>query len=329
MPATAVCPHPGRALRRAAAARDLAPGLARGPALGLALGLAALGLTGGCAEIDDARRFPPASDDLRIVETVPAAGALDADPLGRIDLCLSAEIDPRALQTFDVLLGAGGLTFDTKREVQLFSWREPGSRNALADARWCPGSVLSLTPVSPLQPGLRYRTRLRPGLLGWAGGALDTEQPGWVREADGELRWTLEFRVAGSAIDDPPSPVPELAPGPTLTELFEPGRVFDRERGACSCHQQAGELAQARLDLSDPATAFDQLVLRTGLEATGFPMVTPRLPAESYLLHKLVRDDSGAALHAIRGDAMPPDDPLPHADLADLAHWIHGGAGLE
>jgi hypothetical protein len=288
--------------------------------------LAAL-VVAGCGQLDDRHRFEPVVGALQITETIPASGAL-ADPLARIDVCLSAEVDPRALESFDATLHSGTLTFDTEVEVQLFSWLAPGSRSDLSVERWCPGSVISLTPGGALQPGLRYRARLRPALLGWAGESLDTEQDGWLTNAEGELLWFLEFRVAGSTTDAPPEDVPELAPGPTLTELFEPGEVFDPERGACFCHQGSDELASARLDLSDPQTAWTQLVLRTGLEATDFPMVTSRRPSESYLLHKLLRTSEGEPLHGLLGEAMPPDEPLPHADLVRIAHWIDSGAKL-
>ncbi|PRQ00548.1 Ig-like domain-containing protein [Enhygromyxa salina] len=280
----------------------------------------------GCGDLDERQRFEPAVGVLEIVQTIPAAGAVDADPLTQIDLCMSAEVDPRVLDSFDATLHSAELTFDVEHEVQLFSWRGPGSRSALADARWCPGSVLSLTPSGVLQPGLTYRIQLRPALLGWAGEALDTDADGWSPNADGDLRWFLEFRVAGSPGDDAPDDVPALDVGPTLTQLFEPGELFDPQRAACGCHQGTDELASARLDLSDPQIAWEQLVLRTGTESTGAVMVSPRRPSESYLIHKLLRTDSGEPLHAVRGGPMPPDAPLPHADLVRVAHWIASGA---
>jgi hypothetical protein len=291
------------------------------------LPLLAVLVVAGCAELDDHRRFEPVVGTLQITETIPAEGAAEVDPLARIDVCLSAEVDPRALEAFDVTLHSGTLTYDGEVEVQLFSWLAPGSRTGLAVERWCPGSVISLTPGGGMQPGLGYRVRLRPALLGWAGESLDTEQGDWRPDSEGELRWFLEFRVAGSAADMAPTELPELETGPTLTELFAAGEVFDPERGACSCHQGGeDELASARLDLSDPQTAWTQLVLRTGLESTDFPMITARRPSESYLLHKLVRTSAGERLHAVSGEAMPPGDPLPHADLVRIAHWIEGGA---
>jgi hypothetical protein len=279
----------------------------------------------GCAEPRDNPRFEVELEPLTIVEVVPGDGA---DPQSRIDVCFSAELDPRVLDDFDATLHSSDLTFDTQQEVQLAAWRAPGSRAALASERWCPGSVLSLTPAGLLQPGIRYRIQLRPALLGWAGEALDTTQAGWGPDLDGELRWFYEFTVAGSPGDPGPEQAETLPPGPTLTELFQPGEVFDPERGTCGCHQRADELALARLDLRDPEIAWSQLVLRAGPAATDFPMVTPRRPAESYLIHKLLRTSDGERLHALQGVPMPPDAPLPHADLVRLHHWIDSGAHL-
>ncbi len=291
--------------------------------------LALAGLVGlGCGEARDHPRFAGEPPALEIVETVPAPGADDAAPTTRIDLCLSAEIDPRALDDFDATLHSANLLFDTQQELQLVSWRAPASPTELASERWCPGSVLSLTPAGPLQPGLTYRVQLRPALLGWAGESLDTDDERWSLTPEGELRWFYEFRVAGSPADPLPDDAPELGPGPSLTALFEPGEIFDPARAACGCHQTPGELAQARLDLSDPQTAWSELVLRPGLEPTGFPLISPRRPAESYLLHKLTRTAEGEALIGIHGEAMPPDEPLAHADLVRVTHWIHDGAAL-
>ena len=60
--------------------------------------------------------------------------------------------------------------------------------------------------------------------------------------------------------------------------------------------------------------------------STGFPMVSPRRPAESYLVQVLLRDDAGEALHGVRGGPMPPDAPLAHADMTLIVRWIEGGA---
>ena len=101
--------------------------------------------------------------------------------------------------------------------------------------------------------------------------------------------------------------------------------MFAVDNPACSCHREDG-LARERLDLRDPDRAFTDLVLPTGLMATGFPMVAPRRPSESYLVQTLLRDPDGSALYGVLGEPMPPDEPLAHADMVMLVRWIEGGA---
>lgn len=305
-----------------------APRAARGATAWLSA-WAGLWLVAGCGQLGSEERFEPQVGAIEIVETIPSNGSSGADPVGSIDLCLSAEADPRAVQQLATTLHSGHLFFDTETQVQLFSWRAPGSRGELAVDRWCPGSVISVVPGGAIQAGLIFRLQVREiSGLGWAGERLDTDGPEWaVDPDDGELRMFLEFQVGGTPGDPDPEEIPSLPPGPTLDELFTDERVFDPERAACSCHQSDEDpIAIARLDLRDPDAAYAGLVLRDGTEATGFPMVSPRLPSESYLLHKLIRTDGGDALHGILGDPMPPAGPLPHTDLVDLAHWIADGA---
>ncbi|MFV8752367.1 hypothetical protein ACNOYE_17620 [Nannocystaceae bacterium ST9] len=287
-------------------------------------GLAAVLLA--CAEPGEPR-FEPAVGSLEIVETIPAEGASEVDPLARIDVCLSAAADPRVFDDFSMTLHSGGLTFDAQIELQLFGWRAPGSRSGVATQPWCPGSVVSLTPASPLQPGLVYRVRLRPVARGWAGEPLDTAQEGWLPDAEGTPIWTIEFRVAGDPGDEPPTAIPEPEPGPTLTELFGEGGPFDPERDACSCHREPGQLARARLDLSTPEVAWTGLVLSTEPGTTGFPRVSVRDPSSSALIHELLRDGEGEPLHEVQV-AMPPDRPLAFAELVRIARWIDAGAPL-
>lgn len=280
-----------------------------------------------CAELGEPR-FEPALGSLEIVETIPADGAVDVDPLARIDVCLSAAADPRVFDDFSMTLHSSNLTFDAQIELQLFGWRAPGSRVGLAEQPWCPGSVISLTPQSALQPGLVYRVRLQPVARGWAGERLDTTQEGWradAQDAEGTPIWTIEFRVAGDPGDEPPDAIPEPDPGPTLAELFSPTGPFDPQRNACSCHRTPGELAHARLDLSDPEVAWAQLVLATQPGTTGFPRVTLRDASASALIHELLRDGDGEPLHGVQ-TAMPPDQPLAFADLVRIARWIDDGA---
>ena len=200
--------------------------------------------------------------------------------------------------------------------------------------------MLSIRPKVPLRAGALHRLRLKPSAVGWAGEGLDTTTPGWVDDENGPA-YLLEFTVDPAAVpadsdgdtgdtgdtggdtdDDTGGGEPA---GPTLRDLFEPGQVFARDNPACSCHREAG-LAQQRLDLSDPATAFADLVFPTGLMATGFPMISPRRPSESYLVQTLLREPDGEALYGVLGEPMPPDEPLPHPDMVMIVRWIEAGA---
>ena len=84
--------------------------------------------------------------------------------------------------------------------------------------------------------------------------------------------------------------------------------------------------------LADPGTATVWLntlvfvVLTTGLMATGFPMVAPRRPAESYLVQTLLRDPDGTALYGVLGEPMPPEEPLAHPEMVAIVRWIEAGA---
>jgi len=294
-----------------------------------------------CTRVSDTQRFPLVSERLTIARTIPEPGAvvaLDA----QIDFCFSGYVDPRALDDFDASLSSGLVGFDAQLELQLFAWRPPGAASGSSAEAWCPGSVLSIRPKAPLRPGALHRVRLSPSAVGWAGERLDISAPGWVEDVDGPA-YLLEFIADPEAVvegtgtdsdsdsdsdtvgDSEGEPEPKPAPAPSLRELFGPGQVFALDNPACSCHREAG-LAQERLDLRDPDTAFADLVLPTGLMATGFPMVAPRRPSESYLVQTLLRDPDGDALLGVLGEPMPPDEPLRHPDMVMIVRWIEGGA---
>ncbi len=288
----------------------------------------------GCTRVSDTQRFPLVSERLTIARTIPEPGAviaLDA----QIDFCFSGYVDPRALDDFDASLTSGLVGFDTQLELQLFAWRPPGAPTGSSAKAWCSGSVLSIRPQVPLRPGALHRLRLAPSAVGWAGEGLDITTPGWVEDKDGPA-YLLEFTVDPAAVPEDSDTDGDMdtdgdtdtdgePPAPTLRDLFEPGEVFALDHPACGCHREAG-LAQERLDLADPATAFADLVLPTGLMATGFPMVSPRRPSESYLVQTLLRNPDGSALYGVLGEPMPPDEPLPHPDMVMIVRWIEGGA---
>jgi hypothetical protein len=210
-------------------------------------------------------------------------------------------------------------------------WMGSGGDPLAADAHapWCPGSVLSITPKAPLQAGVLYRVRLRPTVLGWRGELLDTEAAGWAELEDpDDVHFGVEFTIAETIPSEEGDEPFEAAPTPTLGDLFAPGAVFDPERGSCGCHTDVGDLAHTLLDLRTAATAFESLVVPTRLRDTGFPMVTPRRPSESFLLQKLLRDDGGEAIHGVLGEPMPPERMIEYLDYVQIARWIEGGAAL-
>ncbi len=319
---------PGRSDARGTASACLVA-LARrtAPVAALIVGIA----PAGCTRVSDTQRFPLVGERLTIERTIPEQGAVI--PLdSQIDFCFSGYVDPRALDDFDASLSSGLVTFDTQLELQLFAWRPPGAPIGDSADAWCPGSVLSIRPKTELRGGALYRLRLQPSAVGWAGEQLDVSTPGWVEDDDGSA-FLLEFNVAGEP-DDPDTDTSgdtdgdkgPADPAPNLRDLFAPGQVFAVDNPACSCHREATGLARERLDLRDPDRAFAHLVLPTRLMATGFPMVAPRRPAESYLIQTLLRDPDGTALYGVLGEPMPPDEPLPHADMVALVRWIEGGA---
>ena len=290
---------------------------------------ALLGVTAllACADASEGTRYDDSPDEVAIVGTVPEAGAAQIPSDVQLDLCWSGLLDPRSIGDLDATISSGGRVFDTDLQLQLFAWRGPRGSDLLpeTDGPWCSGSVLSITPVDLLQPGARHRLRLRADPVGWNGESIDLDTPGWTQTPQGEDVFYLEFDVAPESgrEDDPEEVIEDL----TLSILFEPGRVFDPQRSMCSCHTQADSLAGTLLDLSNPDTAYADLVLAPRVRETGYTMVTPRSPSESFLIHKLLRDDDGSAIAGILGHPMPQDqDPLPYPDLVDIAEWIEAGA---
>ncbi len=284
----------------------------------------------GCTRIGDEQRFEPNPDSVQILTSVPVAGATEVAVRPQLDLCWSDLLDPRSLGDLDAITSSGSANFDTDLEFQLRPWRGPDDADVLPESvePWCAGSVLSVTPKDELVPGVQYRLRLQPTAVGWAGEAIDVETEGWFEDDEGRSVFSLEFTT--TTTPPPPEPIPDPGTEPepaTLAALFEPGAVFSPEREVCSCHRDDDDVAKTLLDLSTPAAAFEGLVGAPGVRDTGFAMVTPRRPSESFLLHKLLRDAGGDRLFGVRGAAMPLDaDPIPYLDYVALAEWIEDGA---
>ena len=290
----------------------------RGCALAVLLGL-------GCGE----PRAPVAgfsSRAIAIVDTVPARGSDDVQPGQSLDLCLDGILRPDALEGFEVLLTSGGVALDTDVEVALRPYRAAGSRVALADSRWCDGSVVMVRPTEPMRAGATYRLRLRLGDYGWNAEPLDISTEGWDLEDGARWVFSLPFTVDPSAI--PPDTLERPAPI-GLDVLFETGQIFDPARGMCGCHQDASTTANRRLDLRSPAAAYADLLDDSAPQSTGFPLVSPGYPGASYLIQKLTANDEGDALHGVLGERMPRNGTLPHVDAATLAMWIATGAAVD
>lgn len=285
-----------------------------------------------CTRITDESRFEVPAEPLEILATEPSAGATGVSPEIRIDLCLSGRIDPRSVSEVDATLSSGGTIMDSELSIQLVPWLEPGKDEPPADvsAPWCEGSILSVAPLAELAAGARYRLRLRPSAVGWAGESMSTDGPQWLAsEGSGDPRFVLELTVDPMPVGPPPVPGDEdpAPPPPTLTDLFASGGPFDPARDQCGCHRDPDDDALELLDLRDPAHAYEDLLGSARLRDTGFPMVAPRDSSQSFLVQKLLHED-GEALHGVLGDPMPPEGPIDYADLLVIMQWIEGGAAL-
>ncbi|MEX1361741.1 MAG: hypothetical protein AB1Z98_01345 [Nannocystaceae bacterium] len=293
----------------------------------LAVALAA----GGCTRVSDQSRFEGPQEELEILVSTPEHEQVEVDADVRVDLCMSGRLDPRSLEEVDATLSSGGSIADAELSVQLVPWLEPGIKAPPRDttAPWCGGSVLSIAPQAPLSPGVQYRLRLRPTAVGWSGESPLTEGPQWTVPDDGaEPRYVLEFTVDPAAPGQPPVAGDEPEPPPTLTDLFASGGPFDPARELCSCHRDPRDLAFELLDLREPAAAYETLVGSSRLRDTGFPMVAPRDPSGSFLVHKLLRrsDEDDRALEGVLGDPMPLGGDIEYRDLLRIVQWIEGGA---
>lgn len=281
----------------------------------------------GCTRVSDQSRFEGPEETLEILLSAPGPGERDVDPEIRIDLCLSGRVDPRSLDEIDATVSSGGAVTDSELSVQLVPWLAPGSPRPPDDRRapWCGGSVLSVEPKASLLPGAQFRLRLFPSAVGWAGEELSTEGPQWLTdEGADDPRYVVEFTIDPNPSLDPwDEPEPEPI---TLRDLFSDGRIFDPSTDTCSCHRDPDTLAFARLDLRDPAVAATGLLGSSQPRDTGFAMVAPRDPSQSFLVQKLLRNDHDEALYGVLGEPMPPDEPLRYADLLPVLQWIAAGA---
>lgn len=285
--------------------------------------LVAIGIAStACTRVTDERRFEANPQQLEIVRTMPEPGA-QVPPDAVIRLCWSALLDPNSLTDVDAVLSSGNAVTDARLDLELRPWTDASGSSVTptTDEPWCPGSVVRVTPKAALESGVRYRLRFEDSPVGWRGETIDIETEGWSVDDEGAAFFFVEFDVVDDAEAAPPP-----SEAPTLAMLFEDNRIFDPQRPTCSCHRDPDDDASLRLDLRDPTSANSALLFDSRARDTGFPMVTPRRPSESFLIHKLLRED-GAPLHGIRGNAMPLGaDRIAYTDFVDLARWIEAGA---
>ncbi len=284
----------------------------------------------GCTRVSDTRRFEANPDTVEITTTVPEPGG-EAFPDVSVRLCWSDLLDPTTVTDVDAVVGSGSLLTDASLQFELRPWTSAAGEPLGPDAAepWCRGSVLTVTPKERLTAGVQYRMRLADVAVGWEGEHPDLEAPGWVLSDDGgDANFYLEFDVVDDDVPPGMPEEPEEEEAITLASLFEPGGVFDPGRAMCSCHLDEDDDANALLDLRTAEAAYEDLLFEGRLRDTGYPMVTPRRPSESFLLHKVLRDDGGP-LPGVYGDAMPlGEGALPYGDFVMLARWIEDGALL-
>lgn len=91
------------------------------------------------------------------------------------------------------------------------------------------------------------------------------------------------------------------------------------DRHCVSCHVEGGELGGLSL-YPDP---WARLVGVTSNQSA-LKLVEPGSPEKSYLYLKLLSTQESAGGSGLR---MPPQQPLPAADLETIRRWIQQGAG--
>ena len=226
--------------------------------------------------------------DAVVVRTAPEEGAVDVDRGARLSVVHDRPLDPRTVGRAEVSLTSGALAH-------------------FLEVRFDPVERAIVTRPfrgQPLEPRVRYTL------------AVDG-----ARDLDGALvePFTLTFRT-GEAFTEP---------GPVgSTEWAQVAPIFATH---CveGCHDGAG--GGLALDLrtlaSTRATALGVAADQTGGTTTigrqglsGMARIEEAEPSRSYLVYKMLADPH------VWGEPMPPEGPLPTADIARVADWILGGA---
>jgi hypothetical protein len=159
---------------------------------------------------------------------------------------------------------------------------------------------LTFTPRGLFRRDLAYDATLAASLRG-------------LRRGEPVAATTLTF-VTG--LDEAGRPAPAIASfeGDVLP-------VFQRSCASSSCHGPPSN--RSGLDLSDAAAASSSLLRVRSFGWVGWDRVDPGSAAWSYLVYKLIGEES------VRGEAMPPGSPLPLDEIEAVASWIDGGAKVD
>jgi len=237
-----------------------------------------------------------------VVGTAPADGDVGVDCAAGFRVFFDRSIDPRDVHRGTVRVQSGA------RSAFLTPWFDPLERALVVDQI---GS-------SPLAPSVRYRLQVEA-----------------IRDLDGVRmaeRHEIGFETGVAAEGDAPAePVGWAEVAPILRESCATER----------CH--AGGEPAVGLDLSSAAGVRDTAIgvvaqqSRVGVQDDRVWRGAPSLdglarievaggvgrPARSYLVYKVLADPHTA------GGPMPPDGPLPRAQVAQIVAWIRAGAPTE
>lgn len=222
-----------------------------------------------------------------VVATDPEEGAGEVDRGARLRVLYDRPLDPRTVGRAQISLTSGALAHFL--EVRFDPVEQAIVARPFRGRR--------------LEPGVRYTLEVRG-----------------VRDLDGAEAepFALTFFTGESAMDPEPVGVTEWS---TVATLFA-------ARCVEGCHEgEAGLGLDLRTLESTRATAVGVAAEQTGGTGTigrlglgGMARIEPGDPARSYLVYKMLGDPH------VWGDPMPPEGPIPPAEVALVADWILGGA---
>ncbi len=234
----------------------------------------------------------------RVVETVPAAGALDVRPGGHVELRFDEPLARESLRTE----GAIRCVVD--------------GRAVEASARISPDLLrVVVRPLHPLPPGAQVRVAVQPSVLDLAGNPADHAEVVF-RTAAGHLHEIVEDFVTTEMVDDAATTCDWAAPE-------APGLLVAR---AGVLRRQVVDPARAVLDLPERRLLHFQVVF------PGSGAVSGGAAALRIGLHGAVEGDEIVAAHVAAGPTMlDRADPSfsSNAHFAELVRVAGAESGLD